>query len=55
MNTKQTDILKSAHDLFWRFGIRRITVEEICRQAATPESAEVAINVGRGASPREPV
>ena len=32
-NTKYQDILKTAHDLFWKFGIRRVTIEEICREA----------------------
>jgi len=32
-NTKQQDILKTAHKLFWKHGIRRVSVEEICREA----------------------
>lgn len=32
-NTKFKQIAKTAKDLFWRFGIRRVTIEEICRTA----------------------
>lgn len=31
--TKQTQILEAAETLFIRFGIKRVTVEEICREA----------------------
>lgn len=31
--TKYNDILNTAANLFWKHGIRRITVEEICREA----------------------
>ena len=30
---KYNAILKTAHDLFWKFGIRRVSIEEICREA----------------------
>ena len=30
---KQADILKTAHDLFWKHGIKRVSVEEICKEA----------------------
>ncbi len=33
-NEKYTSILKTSHDLFWKFGIRRVTIEEICREAS---------------------
>lgn len=32
-NQKYQDILSTAHRLFWKFGIRRVTVEEICAEA----------------------
>lgn len=32
-NEKQQEILKVAHGLFWKFGIKRVTVEEICKEA----------------------
>ncbi|MCB0853648.1 MAG: TetR/AcrR family transcriptional regulator [Bacteroidetes bacterium] len=32
-STKYQDILKTAHDLFWKHGIRRVTIEEVCREA----------------------
>jgi AcrR family transcriptional regulator len=32
-NIKFQQIIHSAKDLFWRFGMRRVTVEEICRGA----------------------
>lgn len=32
-NPKKTQILKTAKDLFWRFGVKRISVEEICKEA----------------------
>ncbi len=31
--TKYNDILNTAANLFWKHGIRRVTVEEICREA----------------------
>jgi AcrR family transcriptional regulator len=30
---KFIELVESAHKLFWRYGIRRVTVEEICRTA----------------------
>ncbi len=30
---KYDAILKTSHDLFWKFGIRRVSIEEICREA----------------------
>jgi AcrR family transcriptional regulator len=32
-NQKYLLILKTAHDLFWKFGIRRVSIEEVCREA----------------------
>ncbi len=32
-NEKYNSIIKTSHNLFWKFGIRRVTVEEICREA----------------------
>ncbi|MBN1951346.1 MAG: TetR/AcrR family transcriptional regulator [Bacteroidales bacterium] len=32
-NEKYEAILQTAHDLFWKFGIRRVTVEEVCKEA----------------------
>ncbi len=32
-NFKLQQIVKTAHDLFFRFGIRRVSIEEICRTA----------------------
>lgn len=34
MNEKKSKIVQTAGELFSRYGIRRVTVEEICRQAA---------------------
>ncbi|MDD2196525.1 MAG: TetR/AcrR family transcriptional regulator [Bacteroidales bacterium] len=34
INPKQVLILKTAKSLFWKHGIRRITIEEICKEAA---------------------
>jgi AcrR family transcriptional regulator len=33
VNKKYNDIVVSAKKLFWKFGFRRVTVEEICQQA----------------------
>jgi AcrR family transcriptional regulator len=30
---KYKSIIRTSHDLFWKFGIRRVTIEEICREA----------------------
>ena len=32
-NEKYNAIVKTAHDLFWKFGIRRVTIGEICKEA----------------------
>ena len=32
-NKKYQDLLKTAHDLFWKYGFKRVTIEEICREA----------------------
>lgn len=32
-NTKAKDILYAARELFWKYGIKRVTVEEICQKA----------------------
>ncbi len=32
-NTKYKDIIKTAHDLFWKHGIKRVTIQEVCREA----------------------
>lgn len=32
-NTKCQAILKTAYDLFWKFGVKRVTIEELCREA----------------------
>jgi len=32
-NQKYQIIVQTAHELFWKFGIRRVTIEEICKEA----------------------
>ena len=32
-NPKYQDIMKTAHDLFWKHGFRRVSVEEICKKS----------------------
>jgi AcrR family transcriptional regulator len=32
-NVKYQDLLKTAHDLFWKHGIKRVSIQEICREA----------------------
>jgi len=32
-NPKRDQILKTGRELFWKFGFRRVTVEELCREA----------------------
>lgn len=32
-NQKQHDIIRTGKDLFWKHGFKRVTVEEICREA----------------------
>jgi AcrR family transcriptional regulator len=53
-NAKCQDILKTAHDLFWKYGFRRVSIEEICREAKAskmtfyrffPNKLELAKNV----------
>lgn len=33
ITTREAAILKTAKDLFWKFGIHKVTVKEICREA----------------------
>jgi AcrR family transcriptional regulator len=33
MSTKREQVLKTARTLFWKFGIKRVSIEEICREA----------------------
>lgn len=32
-NKKYQDLLTTGKDLFWRYGLKRVTIEEICREA----------------------
>ena len=32
-NPKRLQILQTGRDLFWKFGFRRVTIEEVCREA----------------------
>jgi len=32
-NPKRTQILRTGKELFWKFGFKRVTIEEICREA----------------------
>ena len=32
-NQKYQIIIQTAHNLFWKFGIKRVTIEEICKEA----------------------
>ena len=32
-NLKREQILKTGKDLFWKFGFKRVTIEEICKEA----------------------
>lgn len=32
-NQKYIDIFKTGKDLFWKYGIKRVTIEEICKEA----------------------
>jgi len=34
-NKKYKSILETSKDLFWKYGFRRVTIEEICRKANT--------------------
>ena len=31
-NVKYQDIVSTARDLFWKFGIKRVSIEEICKE-----------------------
>ena len=33
-NLKKQQIVSTARDLFWKFGFRRVSIEEICREAS---------------------
>ena len=33
VNKKQKDILSTARELFWKYGFRRVSIEEICKKA----------------------
>ena len=33
VNRKYDDIMSTGKDLFWKYGIRRVTVEEICEKS----------------------
>jgi len=35
INEKYKDIVSQGKDLFWKYGIKRVTVEEICNKAGT--------------------
>ena len=32
-NTKREQLIRTGKELFWKFGFRRVTVEEICSEA----------------------
>ena len=32
-NPKRTQILSTGKELFWKFGFKRVTIEEICKEA----------------------
>ena len=32
-NPKREQILKTGKELFWKFGFKRVTIEEICKEA----------------------
>ena len=34
MSKKKKQVLKTAKELFWKYGIKRVTVEEICTRAS---------------------
>ena len=53
-NPKREHILKAGKDLFWKFGFRRVTIEEICREAGVskmtyykhfPHKLELAVTI----------
>src|SRR5574344_1474562 len=33
LNKKKSDILEAAKALFWKYGFKRVSIEEICREA----------------------
>ena len=33
VNPKQNQIISTAQSLFWKYGMRRVSIEEICRDA----------------------
>ena len=33
LNSKYQDIFRTAKELFWKYGIRRVSIEEICKEA----------------------
>jgi AcrR family transcriptional regulator len=35
LNKKQRDILEAAKTLFWKYGFKKVSIEEICREAKT--------------------
>ena len=35
LNKKHSDILEAAKKLFWKYGYKRVSIEEICREAKT--------------------
>ena len=61
LNSKYQDIFRIAKELFWKYGIRRVTIEEICKEAGVskmtfykffPNKMELAktilkVNVGK--------
>jgi len=34
-NKKHNDILEAAKNLFWKYGLKKVSIEEICREAKT--------------------
>jgi AcrR family transcriptional regulator len=61
LNSKYQDIFRTAKELFWKYGIRRVSIEEICKEAGVskmtfykffPNKIELAktilkVNVGK--------
>jgi AcrR family transcriptional regulator len=35
LNKKQNDVLEAAKALFWKYGLKKVSIEEICREAKT--------------------
>ena len=53
-NPKRTQILRTGKELFWKFGFKRVTIEEICREAGVskmtfykffPNKQELAVHI----------